>query len=81
MAKIGVEETLTDVQQALSEKGYDVITLRNEQDATGCDCCIISGQDENVMGIQTMVTNGPVIDARGMSADDVCREVEDRILH
>lgn len=81
MAKIGVEETLTDVQQALSEKGYDIIALKNEQDATGCDCCIISGQDQNIMGIETMVTNGPVIDARGMSADDVCREVENRIQH
>ncbi|HET7657211.1 MAG TPA: YkuS family protein [Bacillales bacterium] len=81
MAKIGVEQSLTDVSQALSEKGYEVITLKTEQDAIGCDCCVISGQDENVMGIQDPVIEGPVIDVRGMSADEVCREVDERIRH
>lgn len=79
MAKIGVEETLTDVRNALEEKGYEVMTLEREADADGCDCCVISGQDENVMGIQDVETQGPVIDARGMSAKDVCEEVEQRL--
>lgn len=79
MAKVGVEETLTDVHNALAEKGFDVVTLRTENDANDCACCVVSGQDENVMGIQNIETRGPVIDARGMSADDVCKEVENRI--
>lgn len=79
MAKIGVEQSLTDVEQALKEKGYEVITLENEEDARHCDCCVITGQDENVMGIQNVVTQGSVIEARGISANDVCREVEHRI--
>lgn len=79
MAKIGVEETLSDIQSALEQKGHDVVTLASESDVDGCDCCVISGQDENVMGIQDVETNGPVIDARGMSADDVCQEIEHRL--
>jgi hypothetical protein len=76
VAKIGVESSLTNVQDALRERGYDVVDLKQEEDAKGCDCCVISGQDENVMGMQNVVTAGRVIDARGLSAEEVCQEVE-----
>jgi hypothetical protein len=79
MAKVGVEQSLTDVQNALADKGYDVVPMKNEGDAKGCDCCVISGQDENVMGIQNVATNGPVIDARGMNAEEICKQVESRV--
>lgn len=79
MTKIGVEQSLTNVTQALKEKGYNVVELKNEQDAKGCDCCVITGGDENVMGIQNVVTEGSVIDATGLSADEVCQHVESRI--
>ncbi|MGQ0422040.1 YkuS family protein, partial [Bacillus sp. HC-Mk] len=38
MARIGVENSLTDVQQALQQQGHEVVTLNSEQDAQGCDC-------------------------------------------
>jgi hypothetical protein len=76
MARIGVEESLTAVSEALKEKGYDVVTLRNESDLNGVDCCVITGQDNNVMGIQTTATKSPVIDASGMNADEVCEAVK-----
>lgn len=79
MAKIGVEESLTDVQQALQEKGYDVVQLRQENDAKGCDCCVVTGQDSNVMGISNTVTAGSVIKASGMTADEICQEVESKL--
>ncbi|KGX88805.1 YkuS family protein [Pontibacillus litoralis] len=78
MEKIGVEGTLTDVRQALQEKGYDIVDLRNEEDARGCDCCVISGQDQNVMGMADVVTQGAVISAHGMTADEVCQVVDER---
>lgn len=79
MARIAVEESLTQVSQALKDKGHEVVTLRTESDINGCDCCVITGQDRNVMGIQTTATKSPVIDASGMSADDVCDAVEDNL--
>ncbi|MQR96694.1 YkuS family protein [Fictibacillus phosphorivorans] len=79
MARIGVEQSLSNVSDALRSKGYDVVELRQEQDANGCDCCVISGQDENVMGIQNAVTQGSVLNAHGMSADEVCQAVESRL--
>ena len=79
MARIGVEESLTAVQQQLQENGPEVITLRQEQDANGCDCCVVSGQDQNVMGMQDTAIQGSVISAQGLNANDVCQQVEQRL--
>ena len=79
MAKIAVEESLKAVSEALKDKGYEVVALRTESDAQSCDCCVITGQDKDVMGIQTTVTKSPVIDASGMSAEEVCEAVEQNL--
>lgn len=79
MAKIGVEQSLAQVQQALREKGHDVIELKQESDAQNCDCCVVTGLDSNVMGMQDTFTKGSVIDANGLSADEVCQQVESRL--
>lgn len=79
MAKIGVEGSLTQVQQALQEKGHQVIQLKSESDAAGCDCCVVTGLDSNVMGIANTVMQGPVIEANGLTADEVCQHVESRL--
>jgi len=79
MAKVGVEQSLTNVQQALRSKGYDVVELKQEADAENCDCCVLTGLDSNVMGMHDIYTKAPVIEANGMSADEVCREVESRL--
>lgn len=73
---IGVEQSLSNVEAALKAKGYEVIQLRNDTDAKKCDCCVITGQDENVMGISDTVTSGSVINAHGLSADEVCQHVD-----
>lgn len=73
---IGVEQSLTNVEDALKAKGYEVVQLLNEEDAKKCDACIVTGQDENVMGISNTVISGSVINAHGLSADEVCEHVE-----
>ncbi|MFS0638288.1 YkuS family protein [Mesobacillus foraminis] len=78
MTRVGVEQSLTNISEALREKGYDVVDLKQENDAQGCDCCIISGIDSNIMGMQDTVTQGSVIEANGLSANEVCRQVEQR---
>ncbi|RDU36507.1 hypothetical protein DRW41_13335 [Neobacillus piezotolerans] len=79
MAKIGVEQSLGNVQQALRERGYDVVELKQESDAADCECCVITGLDSNIMGMQDTVTKAPVIEANGLSADEVCSLVENRL--
>lgn len=79
MAKIGVEHQLQNVQQALREKGYEVVNLAKESDVQGCDACVVSGLDSNVMGMHDTVIEGPVIEARGLSAEEVCQQVEQHL--
>lgn len=77
---IGVEQSLSNVEDALIAKGYEVIQLRNETDAKKCDACIITGQDKDVMGISDSIIAGPVIDANGLSAEEITQRV-DRYFH
>ncbi|MCT2346876.1 YkuS family protein [Niallia taxi] len=78
MARIGVEQALTNISEALREKGHEIVDLKQESDAQGCDCCVISGVDSNVMGMQDTQMQGSVIEANGLSADEVCQQVEQR---
>ncbi|WP_313799317.1 YkuS family protein [Cytobacillus sp.] len=79
MKKIAVEQSLTNVSEALREKGYDVVDLKSAADAENCSCCVVSGMDSNVMGMQDVSTKAPVIEASGLTADEVCSEVESRL--
>ncbi|MFD2445631.1 YkuS family protein [Bacillus sp. CGMCC 1.16607] len=79
MAKIGVEQSLTNIQEALREKGHEVVALKNESDAKDCSCCVVTGLDSNMMGMHDTFTSGSVIDANGLSADEVCQQVESKL--
>ena len=78
MARVGVEQSLTNISEALREKGHDVVELRQEADAQGCDFCVVSGTDSNVMGMQNVTIQGSVIEASGLSADEVCRQIDQK---
>ena len=80
MKKIGVEQSLTNIQSALREKGYDVVSLQNASDAQNCDCCVVTGLDTNVMGIQDTTTKASIIEANGLSADEVITEIESKMI-
>ncbi|MBY0120399.1 YkuS family protein [Bacillus sp. S/N-304-OC-R1] len=79
MKKIAVEQSLTNVSEALREKGYDVVELKSAQDAENCSACVVTGMDSNFMGMHDITTKAPVIEASGLSADEVCQEIEERI--
>ncbi|WP_339163390.1 YkuS family protein [Siminovitchia sp. FSL W7-1587] len=79
MMRIGVEEGLTNVTEALQQKGYEVVSLSNATDLDECDCCVVTGMDSNIMGMQTTTTKVPVIEASGLSAEEVCKEVENKL--
>jgi len=79
MPRVGVEESLSNITSALRDKGYDVIELKQESDVQGCDCCVVTGIDSNVMGMSDTSIQGPVIEANGLTADEVCRQVDERV--
>ncbi|GLY11077.1 YkuS family protein [Pseudobacillus badius] len=77
--RIAVEQSLTNVTQALREKGYEVIDFKSAGDLNNCSACVVTGMDSNVMGMQELSTKAPIIEASGLSADEVCREIEERV--
>ncbi|WP_057912858.1 YkuS family protein [Peribacillus muralis] len=79
MSKIGVEESLTNIQEALREKGFDVVEIKQEADAKNLDCCVVTGMESNVMGISDPSIKASIIDANGLTADEVCNKVEDKL--
>ncbi|MBD3106897.1 YkuS family protein [Bacillus sp. AGMB 02131] len=81
MTRIGVEEGLTDIQQALSAQGYDVSQLRHAADAANVnyDFCVVTGLDTNVMGIQDTSTKASIIEANGLTADDIVSVIKSRL--
>ena len=78
MAKIAVENGLDNVKQALQNSGHEVVSL-NESNMKNCECCVISGLDQNMMGMSELETEGRVINARGMTAEEVVNEVNETL--
>lgn len=77
--KVAVEGSLTNVSDALRQKGYDVVDLKTAADAQNCAACVVTGIDSNVMGMSDASTQAPVIEANGLTADEVCQRVESRL--
>ena len=78
LAKIAVEASLPQVKETLSKEGYQVMTL-DASNADQCDCCVISGLDQNMMGIADTSTKAPVINADGLTANEVLDQVQQHV--
>ncbi|CAH0118409.1 MULTISPECIES: YkuS family protein [unclassified Paenibacillus] len=72
MAKVALEDSLNSVADALQRDGHEVVSMNNVAD---CDCCVISGQDKNVMGMSGIETKASVINAQGLSSDEIVNQV------
>lgn len=75
---IAVEEGLTPVKEFLQEKGYRVVDIKRGQRA---DAAVVSGMDDNFMNMENAVMDGPVVNAQGMTPQDVLRELERKWRH
>ena len=73
MKRIAVEPALSQVKSLLEEEGYEVMGMEQFQNA---DCVVINGGDANLMGMQDTLTKAPVIDANGMTAQQVLDRIK-----
>lgn len=75
--KVAIEANLSNIRNYLSQQGYDCVQL-NEQSASaqGCAAIVISGADKNLMGIQDVTTQCPVINADGLTPQDVAARLQ-----
>jgi len=76
MAKIALEDNLNHMSSYLQSNGHEVVSMNNLAD---CDCCVISGQDNNVMGISDTATKASVINAQGMSDSEILQQINETV--
>lgn len=80
MKSVAVEQGLTPVKQYLEQQGCQVVDMATDrQQQNGVCAVVITGADKNLMGIQTVVNNVPVISAEGLSPEDVYHRVKEYI--
>lgn len=76
MEIIAVEDGLSNIKDALVQSGYKVVSpgYGGKIDAT-----IVTGMDDNFMGMQDIKDKYIVIDASGKTADQVIHELRSRL--
>jgi len=74
---IAVEEgLLNSIKEILEREGYTVV----KPDAgENVDATIISGLDENVMGMQDITVKPAVIEASGKTAEEILGDLKKRV--
>lgn len=77
---VAIEENLTNVNQALQSQGFNTIWLENEANLTGVGAIVVSGQNSNFLGMHDTNSKVPVINAAGLSADQVVDAVKSRMV-
>jgi galactitol-specific phosphotransferase system IIB component len=84
MKNIAVERSLSNVSDYLNKHGYNIqqfdIDQKNNKDfIDGFDAVIISGLSNNPMGIETTMAKTSIIEARGLTPQEVKMEIERRL--
>jgi hypothetical protein len=72
---IAVEPVLSNVIDLLETEGYDVVSL-DQPGFEAADAIIVSGADINLMNMQDIWTEVPVISAAGKSATEILDELD-----
>lgn len=84
MQKIAVQKGLTPVKEYLTDHGYDVETFEVndhlEAKANDYDAIIITGLNTNSLGINETTTNAPIIDATGMTPEEIHEQLQQAYL-
>lgn len=73
---IAVEEGLSQIRSALEEEGY-VVVKPGASDRI--DATVITGMDENIMGMQDISNKSVVIDASGKTAGQILNDLKQRL--
>lgn len=81
---IAIEPTLSNVGEYLSSKGYQVENVNYGMDNIKLDpnqyaAVIISGQNKDFLGMQDTLTKSVVLNAEGMSPQEIYNELQKRI--
>lgn len=80
---IAVENNLTPVMDYLAEKGYKVEAIdfgsEYRKNINKYDAIVVTGMNKDFLGVQDIVSEIPVIDAKGLSAEQVYDQLKSRL--
>lgn len=80
--KVAVEKDLSPVKDYLSNKGYIVDTVDiNKEFLKGMDeydAVVVTGMNKNFLGVEDVNTGAVVIEAKGLTAEQVYNEITNR---
>lgn len=84
MKRIGVEKGLTNVADYLTKEGYSVQTLSesiesNASKLQGLDVIVTADYNSDMLGISDTETKVPVINASGLTAEEVKNRIDQEI--
>lgn len=78
--KIAIEHSLTPVKELLADKGYSVESIDFSSEYTRqmdkYDAIVVTGMNDNFMGVKDPNTRAIVIDANGMTPEQVYHELQ-----
>ena len=83
MKKVAIERALSNVKQYLESNNINVevlddATKGSQRALDKFDAIVVTGADDNLMGIQDIVTNTQIISAQGKTAEEVYSEIINR---
>jgi len=79
--RVAVEDGLDNVERALRDHGFEVAKLTTGT-MTRVDAAVITGMSNNFLGAHdTRGNKFPVIEAAGMTAEEIVRMVKSRTVH
>lgn len=77
--KIAIEPALTPIKDYLTGKGFNVecvnLGKQNTSNMSGYDVFVVTGMNANVMDIQQTQTKAIVINADGLTPEEVAKQL------
>lgn len=85
MRKIGVEKGLSNVVDYLTDEGYSVEVLSESIDNNipklkEFDAIVTAGYNTDMLGISDTETKAPVVNAKGLTPQEVKAQIEQRLV-
>ena len=84
MKKIAVQRGLTPVKEYLEGQGYNVVTFEfdayTKAQNEDYDAIVLTGMSSDFLGMQDTATGAPVIDATGMTPEEIFEQINQAYL-
>jgi hypothetical protein len=83
--RVAVSDGLSPVKRLLYQEGFDVVNLESnarisEQGMGDYDAVVVSGLDDNMMGMQDISGRAVVINAAGKRPEEIVAELNERLF-